>query len=147
MLNFKLESNGLFCAQNVKNEFFLEKSQKSSWISIISKIRHYGSKTDVLGDILSPYPFLNRFWPTFSKMDFFLVFGIFYAIFLYCSEAQNEQIWFNQFLSVTWYKILERLDIMGISSTRHLKAEGPYFHSSTSLKWSLKLSDIKSWKL
>ena len=70
-----MESNGLFYAKNVKNEGFLKKSQKSSWISTISKIRHYGSKTDVLGDILSPYPFLDQIWTTFRKMDFFDFFG------------------------------------------------------------------------
>ncbi len=28
-----------------------------------------------LGDILSPYPFLNQIWPIFPKMDFFDFFG------------------------------------------------------------------------
>ena len=63
------------CEKRKKWGFFWKKSQKSSWISIISKIRHYGSKTDVLGDILSPYPFLDQIWTTFRKMDFFDFFG------------------------------------------------------------------------
>ena len=70
-----MESNGVFIYIYVKNEGFLKKSQKSSWISTISKIRHYGSKTDVLGDILSPYPFLDQIWTTFRKMDFSIFFG------------------------------------------------------------------------
>ena len=88
-VKFQIGVKWIFCAKNVKNEGFLKKSQKSSWISIISKIRHYGSKTDVLGDILSPYPFLDQIWTTFRKMDFrfFSDFRIFYAIFLYCSEG------------------------------------------------------------
>ena len=30
---------------------------------------------DVLGDILSPYPFLDQIWTTFRKMIFFDFFG------------------------------------------------------------------------
>ena len=98
-VKFKIWVKRIFCAKNVKNEGFLKKSQKSSWISTISKIHHYGSKTDVLGDILSPHLFLNQIWTIFRKMDFlfYYFFRIFYAIFLYCSEGPNwaNMIFFN----------------------------------------------------
>ena len=51
----------ILCEKRKKRGFF-EKSQKSSWISTISKIRHYGSKTDVLGDILTEPSFTG--WTT-----------------------------------------------------------------------------------
>ena len=74
-VKFQIVVKWIFLYEKRKNEGFLKKSQKSSWISIISKIRHYGSKTDVLGDILSPYPFLDQIWTNFRKMDFFDFFG------------------------------------------------------------------------
>ena len=89
-VKFQIGVKWICLSKNSKKNGNVWKNKKISWISIISKIRHYGSKTDVLGDILSPYPFLNQFWPTFPNMDifvfFFLFFRIFYAIFLYCSE-------------------------------------------------------------
>ena len=75
-VKFQIGVKWIFKSEKCKKWGFSgKKSQKSSWISIISKIRHYGSKTDVLGDILSPYPFLNQIWPIFPKMDFFDFFG------------------------------------------------------------------------
>ena len=96
-VKFQIGVKWIFCAKNVKNEGFLKKSQKSSWISTISKIHHYGSKTDVLGDILSPYPFLDQIWTTFRKIVFFDFFRVFEYSMLFSFtvlRAQNEQIWF-----------------------------------------------------
>ena len=99
-VKFQIGVKWIFCIYIRKKWGFFEKSQKSSWISIISKIRHYGSKTDVLGDILSPYPFLDQIWTTFRKIVFFVFFGFsiilcyFPLLFWAYLRAQNEQIWF-----------------------------------------------------